>query len=133
MTERRMAVLDASVGVKWFKNEPGSADARRVLAEHRDNATHIIVPALFVHEVVASAVKRDVADGESVWRLLRESNLTVVPLDDAFASAAFDQCRLLGCSFCDALAPALAMMLDAPLYSADKRTHERFPGVVLFG
>lgn len=133
MTERGMVVLDASVGVKWFKNEPGSVDARRVLAQHRDDTAHIVVPALFIHEVAASAVKRGVADGEAVWRLLRESNLTVVPLDDALARAAFDQCRLLGCSFYDALAPALATMLDATLYSADRRAHERFPGVVLFG
>lgn len=133
MTERRLVVLDASVGVKWFKDEPGSTDARKLLQDHRDDVAHIVVPALFTHEVVASAVKRGVGHGESVWRLLRDSELTAVGLDDALVIAALDQCRLLGCSFYDALAPALALLLDATLYSADKRAHGRFPGVVLFG
>jgi predicted nucleic acid-binding protein len=43
------------------------------------------------------------------------------------------QCELLGCSFYDALAPALAVLLGATLVSADARAHSRFPGVRLIG
>jgi len=37
----------------------------------------------------------------------------------------------LDCSFYDALAPALALRLDAQLYSADRRAHGEWPEVVL--
>jgi len=61
----------------------------------------------------------------------KAADLTVIGLDDEVAAAAFEQCRILGCSFYDALAPALAVLLGATLYSADKRAHDRYPGVVV--
>jgi predicted nucleic acid-binding protein len=41
------------------------------------------------------------------------------------------QCRVLGCTFYDALAPALATIHGATLSSADRRAHGGFEGVVL--
>ena len=130
---RSLAVLDASVGVKWIKaHEPGSEEALGLLAAHRDRALHLVVPAHFVAEVVGAAVRHGGPDlGEQVWRSLRAADLTVVSLDDALAGAAFEQCRVLGCSFYDALAPGLAVLLGGTLYSADARAHARFPGVRL--
>lgn len=126
-------VLDASVGVKWFKAEAGSDDARKVLALHDARQVHVVVPSQFMLEVVAVASRDSVDRGREVWALLRDADLTVVGLDDALAGAALEQCRLLGCCFYDALAPGLAALLGATLYSADAKAHMRFPGVQLLG
>lgn len=132
MAERQLLVLDSSVGVKWIKPEPGREVARALLADHRDGRARIVVPAHFVHEVVAVAVRRGGPDpGERVWAAIRLADLTVVGLDHALATAAFDQVRELGCSFYDALPAALAERLGATLVSADARAHARFPGVRL--
>lgn len=133
MSEPRIVVLDASVGVKWFKSEPGNIPARDLLAGHNQGHFRIVVPALFMAEVVAVATRHDPQLGREVWSLLRDADLTVLSLDDAVAEAAFAQCRVLGCDFYDALAPALATILDATLYSADRKAHARYPGVVLLG
>ncbi len=133
MSERRIVVLDASVGVKWFKNEAGSSAARDLLSRHEMGQFRIVVSALFMAEVVSVATRRDPQLGRAVWSLLRSADLTVLSLDDAAADAAFEQCGVLGCDFYDALAPALATILGATLYSADAKAHARFPGVQLLG
>lgn len=132
MHEAEITVLDASVGVKWFKEEAGSAEARALLRDHRSGRRRIVVPVLFKYELVGVATRRGTAFGAQVWGLLGDAELTTIALDDVLAEAALEQCDLLGCSFYDALAPGLAKHLGAPLYSADARAHASFPGVVLF-
>ncbi|MBA4370561.1 MAG: hypothetical protein C0418_03160 [Coriobacteriaceae bacterium] len=134
VSERRLVVLDASVGVKWIKPEAGREQARALLADHREGRIRIVVPVHFLHEVVGFAVRHGgVEFGEQAWRELGNADLTIVGLDDTIAASAFDQVRLLGCSFYDALAPALAERLGATLCSADARAHARFADVTLIG
>lgn len=134
MTAPRLAVLDSSVGVKWIKPEEGSDTALGLLADHRDGRLRLVVPSHFVHEVVATAVRHaGVGFGEEAWTHLDDAGLTVFGLDDVLARSAFEQCRALSCSFYDALAPALAEQLGATLYSADRRAHGGFAGVVIIG
>lgn len=109
MSECPIVVLDSSVGVKWLKPELGSAEAFALLDDHRDRRIRIVVPSFFVHEVTSVAVRHGGVDfGERAWLSLRNADLTVVALDDSLAAAALAQCRELGCTFYDALAPALA-------------------------
>jgi len=132
VSETRLAVLDSSVGVKWMKPEAGRAEALCLLEEHREGRVRIVVAAHFLHEVVGVAVRHGGPSlGELAWASLRDADLTVVGLDDALATAALAQCRSLGCSFYDALAPAIAERSGATLYSADARAHAGFDGVVL--
>ncbi len=133
MREPTLVVLDSSVGVKWFKDEPGTTEARELLRLHRDRAVRLVVPAHFIVEVAAVATRHDTVVGERVWKLLRLADLTVVALDDTLAAGAFSMCRSLGCSFYEALAPALAEYLGVPLYSADARAHGRVEGVRILG
>ena len=51
-------VLDASVGVKWFKDGPGSARARSLYVCAADGEVRLAAPTHFVHEVL-SVVKRE--------------------------------------------------------------------------
>jgi predicted nucleic acid-binding protein len=132
MADAPLLVLDSSVGVKWIKPEAGRDEALTLLKGHRDGVARIVVATHFLHEVVAVAVRRGgPALGRRVWTSLAAAQLTAIGLDDRLAEAAFVQCGLLGCSFYDALAPALAEQLGATLCSADARAHGRFEGVRL--
>ncbi|GAB4281604.1 MAG: hypothetical protein Kow0067_01110 [Coriobacteriia bacterium] len=134
MDKRSLAVLDASVGVKWLKREAGSEDAIALLRQHRDRDVTLVVTSHFVYELLGVAVRHGgPVLGRKTWEHLREAGLTVVGLDDELASAAFEQCEALGCSLHDALAPGLARVLGAPLYSADARAHGRYEEVRLIG
>ena len=132
MPEPTPIVLDASVGVKWIKPEAGRDEALALLHEHRDGVVRIVVPEIFLHEVVAMAVRHGGASlGRKTWRSLAAAGLTTIGLDDRLAEAALRVCEELGCSFYDALAPAVAQELGATLYSADLRAHANLAGVRL--
>jgi len=134
MSERELVVLDSSAGVKWFKPESGREQARELLERHREGACRIVVSSLFNYELVGVAARHGgVGLAGRVWSALRGADLTVVGMDDTVARAAFEQCGSLGCTFYDALAPALAALLGATLYSADARAHGGFEGVRLLG
>ena len=132
MADAPTIVLDSSVGVKWIKPEAGRDEALELLRAHRDGIARIVVAAHFLHEVVAVAVRHGGPElGRGVWSALSSAGLTTIALDDRLAGAAFDQCELLGCTFYDALAPAIAAELGGTLYSADARAHARVAGVQL--
>jgi predicted nucleic acid-binding protein len=68
VSDRRLVVLDSSVGVKWIKPEQGREQARELLLSHRNGKVRIVVPALFIHEVTGVAVRHGgAALGERVW------------------------------------------------------------------
>ena len=132
MPEVRLVVLDSSVGVKWFRDEAGSDTARSLLVGHRAAKHQIVVPAHFMHEVTATALRAyGLRAAEETWDALSAARLTVVDLDDRVAREAFRQCRALGCAFYDALPAAVASLIGAKLYSADRRAHGAFPAVRL--
>ncbi|MBW6468785.1 MAG: type II toxin-antitoxin system VapC family toxin [Coriobacteriia bacterium] len=130
--ERSTYVLDASVGVKWFKNEQGSGRARELYLQSASGDIALAAPTHFFHEVLA-VVKREmtaraIPEG---WRHIKASGIAVLPLSDEVVAEAAAQCDALGCSFYDALAPACASLLGATLASADERAHGAYPGVHL--
>lgn len=129
-----VCVLDASAGVKWFRNEPGSEEARALLAEHIAGRVVIAVDTLFAYEVLRAA-SRDhrPADAVRIWHDLERLELVTVPLGDELVRAAVNARESLGCALYDAFAAGLAKLLDAPLYSADARAHGAHPGVRLVG
>ena len=132
VAESPTIVLDSSVGVKWIKPEAGRDEALELLRDHRDGTARIVVAAHFLHEVVAVAVRHGGPQlGRGAWRALSSAGLRTIALDDRLANAALEQCELLGCTFYDALAPAIAVELGGTLYSADVRAHSRVPGVKL--
>jgi predicted nucleic acid-binding protein len=125
-------VLDASVGVKWFKPEPDQAVALELLDRAARGEIALAVPTHFVHEVL-SVVRRHYAphDIMSAWERLKASGVAILPLSDEVVAEAASQCDALDCSFYDALAPACASLLGATLASADERAHGAYPGVHL--
>ena len=132
MSTAERVVLDASVGVKWFRRERGSDAAHLLQQRSLTGEIRLAAPTHFVHEVLA-AVNRE-NDAEVVieaWEIIKASGIAIIPLDDAVIAEAARQCDALGCSFYDALAPACAVLLDVTLASADARAHGAFPGVHL--
>jgi predicted nucleic acid-binding protein len=134
VSEARSLVLDASVGVKWYRDERGSDIAYGIIADVLGGDTRVAVPTHFVHEVL-SVVRRDFGpdDITPAWKHIGDAGIDVVPLTDEVVREAAAQCDALGCSFYDALAPAVASLLGATLVSADARAHGRYPGVELIG
>lgn len=128
----QLLVLDASVGVKWFKPEFGQAVALEMLRGAVADELTIAVPTHFVHEVLAF-VRRYFSDEGIIpaWETLQDASLSVIPLTDEVVREAARQCALLGCSFYDALAPACAALLGATLVSANSRAHGSYPDVRL--
>lgn len=130
----RLLVLDASVGVKWFVPEPGRDEALALLRQAAAGEVTLVVPDLFVYEVLrAVRRKADDASAREAVEFFSAAGVVAVPPIEHVLHAAFDQASALGCDLYDACAPAIAAMLDAELYSADRRAHAAFPGVTLIG
>ncbi|MBI1970202.1 type II toxin-antitoxin system VapC family toxin [Candidatus Woesearchaeota archaeon] len=49
--ERQKKVVDASIGVKWFCYEEGTAEAISLFQQHTAGKIQLIVPALFFYEL----------------------------------------------------------------------------------
>jgi predicted nucleic acid-binding protein len=130
VTPRETLVLDASVGVKWFRDEAGSDVARALRESVAVGEVEIIVPEHFAIEVL-SAVKRDFGPSgmPDAWDAIADVVAALVPLDDELVREASAQCAALGCTFYDSLAPAVAARFGATLVSADARAHGGFPRV----
>ncbi len=125
-------VLDASVGVKWFKDEAGSDRARELIARMGEGTAQLVVPAVFPFEVLDVARRLfGLADAKRVWDELSAAGLLVAGSDEALLADALAIAGSLGCTLYDAAAPALAARLGCPLVSADKRAHGRVEGVRL--
>ncbi|MDZ4169149.1 MAG: type II toxin-antitoxin system VapC family toxin [Coriobacteriia bacterium] len=129
---RPVYVLDASVGVKWFRDEPGCDDARDLLRRYGRHEILIAVDALFFYEVLrASTRDRTTQDALRIWGDLARLNLIAVPLGNELVTAAVKAREHLGCTLYDAFSAGLADLLDARLYSADARAHGSHPRVEL--
>jgi predicted nucleic acid-binding protein len=131
--EVTVAVLDASVGVKWFRNEPGATEARELLAAHGRGELELVVASVFVYELMAVASTTPTVDPSQLWVRFVRWRIRVREIDSPLMLAALAVQRARGCSLYDAFAPALAEELGAPLYSADRRAHGDWPGAVLLG
>jgi len=125
-------VLDASVGVKWFKEEIGSDTAEELYRKATRCELRLAAPTHFVHEVL-STVKREMGPRAILegWNYIQASGITILPLTTEVVVEAARQCEALGCSFYDSLAPACASLLGATLASADARAHGAFPDLLL--
>ena len=92
------------------------------------------MPDNCVHEVLA-VVRRGVGWGVMVaaWRAMAEAGITIVHADESLVDEAARVGAESGCSYCDALAPAVAWMVEATLVSVDATAHGGVPGVRLIG
>jgi len=127
-------VLDASVGVKWFKDERGSPEARELIDRLGAGGVALVVPAVFPHEVLDVARRRyGAAHARRVWTHVDGAGLVVAGVDAALIDATLAVAERFGCTVYDAAAPALAARLGCAFVSADRRAHGRMEWVRLLG
>lgn len=125
-----VVVLDASVGVKWFRDEAGSIEAADLLRLHASREIRLAVPVVFLQEVLDVARRTGgIGGARRVLDAVSRDEILVVGADAEFLHHALDMCERLDCTVYDAAAPALAELLGARLVSADRRAHGRYPGV----
>lgn len=131
-----MIVIDASVAVKWFAEEPFSPEARQLLDEERGE---LVFPDVFVIEVattlvrIANVIKASRSESEdSLLRLLDLIDsgailrLETLPEQTiAAATLALD----LGHPLKDCIYLALAMELGCDLLTCDTRFAAKAKGV----
>ena len=131
-----MIVVDASVGVKWFLDEDGSAFAAELLVAERE---HISAPDIFAVEVAATLVR----EANVQKALASDMRLAVARLTSLFESAAISLVRLtpenladtadlainLGHPLKDCIYLTLAMELGCPLITADAKFAAKARGV----
>lgn len=127
-------VLDASVGVKWFRDEAGSDEARQLLRDHGEGRVSLIAPSIFLFEVLDVARRHFGAAGaRAVWDSISRDGIALLGVDPELTVRMLDVCERVGCTMYDAAAPALAEYLGCGLVSADRRAHGGVEGVLLIG
>jgi predicted nucleic acid-binding protein len=129
-------VVDASLAVKWFLPEPGSAEAALILER---NLGSIVGPDLLGVEVSATLVRganmvkanrADALKSLSTFKIMLDDGIvslrrTTIDLQDRAARQAID----LGHPLKDCLYLALAMELGCDLVTCDARFAAKAKGV----
>jgi predicted nucleic acid-binding protein len=123
-------VVDSSVLIKWFKtrHEDHLAEARALLVEVERHPLEVHVPALLLYEVgnillLKSRLGR--AALEDTLDHLEALPFTVAPPATPLLKRAARLGRDYGLTFYDASFLALAVELDCPYITADRRLFER--------
>jgi predicted nucleic acid-binding protein len=117
-------VVDASVAIKWFVDEPGSAGAARLL-RHSLAAPDLLAPecANILWKKVARA-ELSLDEAEVIALALEGAAITIHPTRRHLAAATRLACEL-GCPAYDCFYLALAQELQQPLVTADLRLVNR--------
>jgi len=115
-------VLDASVLLKWFVEEPGSGAALGLKRRYLEREVALAIPDLALYEIPnVLRFKRDVPEGEvksvmrAFWMLGIETVMPTEPLLEEAIALSF----ATGLSLYDCAYLALAKELDAALVTAD--------------
>jgi predicted nucleic acid-binding protein len=119
-------VVDASVAAKWYSLEPGHEAADRLLAAQASGEGELFAPDLIVPEFANVLWKRvhrgewPRAEAEEILRSWAIDCPELVP-SSVLAASAFELALELELSVYDCLYLALALALEAPLATADRR------------
>jgi predicted nucleic acid-binding protein len=115
-------VVDASVGIKWVVDEPGSEEAVALIAGRR-----LIVPSLFWVEtanVLSMKAKRGQLTRAAVtdaWRDLAEAPVEAVSLSPDAVSPALTLAQDIQHTVYDCAYLAVALAAGCPVVTADRR------------
>ncbi len=125
-------IVDASLAVKWFLDEPLSAAAGEILALHTGN---IIVPDIMLVEVSGALVRNaNVVKSSRANTLIALNRLETLFADSDIAARRTSSVEMRRCAdlaiklghpLKDCIYLALAMELDCELMTADARFAEK--------
>ncbi len=123
-------VVDTSVLIKWIKtkDEELVVEGRRLLNQIEQDAIEVHVPALLLYEVgniLLLKTDLDQAKLDSTLGALEHLPLIIAPPATPLLQRAAQAGKRFGLTFYDAAFLALAIELDCPLVTADRRFFER--------
>lgn len=98
-------VVDASVVLKWYFDEPGTPVADRLLAEHANGERELLAPDLVVAEL-----------GNALWKRIRRRECDPATAGSILALWETEQPPLVPSSLLLSRALVLATRLEHPLY-----------------
>lgn len=130
----RRFVVDASVMVKWFVPEIHAGAARGLLREDYSLCAPDLARAEFGN-VLWKKWRRNELSAEVVEGVLRDLERFALAIEtsEPLMQTAWDVARMYDRSFYDGLYVALALRLDCPLVTADRRLHNALRGTEMDG
>jgi predicted nucleic acid-binding protein len=138
LTRSNLAVVDASIGVKWFVDEEEDDLARALFADSVRAGIQLVTPPHFEFEVV-NGVWRKVRRGQLNPALAREAissfseyRITVLHPDSLAEDAYELELRIRSGAIYDLLYVALAQILGCVLWTADARLVNALTNVPVF-
>ena len=119
---REKKIIDASIIVKWFVNENDSEKALKLLDEHVNGQTLLVVPELMFIEVL-NALRYKGQTTEALTKAnnaLTDVQFHVERLNKFLLDKAIESALKNNISLYDAVYVSLANLYGAPLITADK-------------
>lgn len=106
--KRAVAVVDASVAVKWLLHEEDQEIARRLQEDYQNGAMDLIAPDLLISEV-----------GNVLWKRVRKRDLTPSVAELLFDGFLRDAPVLLNSDAVHRRAMKLSLEFDCPIYDCE--------------
>ena len=126
----RRLIIDASVLIKWWVDEPNSSDARALRDAFLDGDVELIAPDLAQYEVtnaLACVPSLSTADVELAIHQLLHFGIDFVPIDEHLLVASVELSRESKLAIYDAVYAALATRRAAILITADRKLLQSYP------
>ena len=121
---RPVVIVDSSIAFKWFSSDGETRvdEALDLLRDHEAGSVLLVVPAHLPAEVLNGLRYSDLEPSEVTLAAsaLSRFELVAVPLTLQLTQLAVELALTHGLTIHDALFPALAMLLDAELVTADR-------------
>lgn len=118
-----LAVIDASVAVKWFLEEAETGEALALQSDFFEGRLSLRVPSIFPYEIMnalASSQRFRRAELLEASRDIDRSGFEAVPLFGEYFERSVETALLAGISIYDASYLALAEVAGCPLFTADE-------------
>jgi len=106
--KRAVAVVDASVAIKWLLPEEDREIARRLQDDYQNGATDLIAPELLISEI-----------GNVLWKRVRKRDLTPSVAELLFDALLRDAPILLNSDSVHRRAMKLSLEFDRPIYDCE--------------
>ena len=119
-------VVDASIGIKWFKeeNEKNVDLAISLLRLQLENKIELVVPDLFFYEVLNILLIKtnfDLQDTQTSLDKLIKLNMDIIHPDEKVMFSALNISKSINLTFYDSLYLSVAQNFNAVLVTDDKK------------
>lgn len=121
-------VVDSSIAVKWFVNEPKSKEALNILSKHREKRVIIVVPDIIHLEIINGlffSYKLSATQLRQIIISLKSLELQFTSINEIKLSNAALLMEKFNIASYDGLFVSLAQELNCPLITNDKKHHSK--------